>query len=71
MKVERNLSGIYFRAKNAESGKFENKVFENLTEQQQDEVMMNREKEWVKALAKQLANTINIIGEQFDLTTKS
>jgi len=67
MKAKRNLSGIYFRAKNTETGKFENVVFEDLSEEQQNEVMSGRSDEWVKSLAKQLANTLNDIGEQLDL----
>lgn len=66
MKTKRNLSGIYF-SKNEETGKFDNVVFEDLTEQQQDEMMDGRSEEWLKSLAKQLANTLNSIGEQFDI----
>lgn len=70
MKTKRNLSGIYFRAKNEETGKFDNVVFEDLTGQQQDEMMNGRSEEWLKSLAKQLANTLNNIGEQFDIATE-
>jgi hypothetical protein len=68
MKIKRNLSGIYFRVKNEETGKFDNIVFEDLSEQQQDEMMKGRSEEWLKSLAKQLASTLNIIGEQLDIT---
>ena len=67
MKTKRNLSGIYFRAKNEETGKFDNVVFEDLTTEQQDEIMNDRPLEWLKSLSKQLADTINNIGNQFDL----
>lgn len=67
MKERRNLSGIYFRSKNEETGKWENVVFEDLSEEEQDKKMEGRELEWIKSLAKQLANTINKIGEQFDI----
>lgn len=70
MKTKRNLSGIYFRVKNEETGKFENVVFEDLSEEQQDEVMNGRSEEWLKSLAKGLANTLNNIGEQFDLNAQ-
>lgn len=66
MKTKRNLSGIYFRAKNEETGKFDNVVFEDLTEQQQDEMMNNRSEEWLKSLAQNLANTINHLGGKID-----
>jgi hypothetical protein len=67
MKTKRNLSGIYFRSKNTETGKFDNVVFEDLTEEEQDKYMQGRPDEWLKSLAKQLADTINKIGEQFDI----
>ena len=69
--VKRGLSGIYFRAKNKETGKFENLVFEDLSEEQQDEMMNGRSEEWLKSLAKQLANTLRAIGDQFDIAVGS
>lgn len=56
MKTKRSLSDIYFRVKNEEIKKFDNVVFEDLSEQQQDEMMNGRSEEWLKSLAKQLAN---------------
>lgn len=67
MKTRRNISGIYFRVKNKD-GKFENVVFEDLSEEQQDEIMDGRSDEWVKGLAKQLANTINEISETLNIS---
>lgn len=69
--IKRGLSGIYFRAKNEETGKFENFVFEDLTEEQQDEMMNGRSEEWLKSLSKQLANTIRTIGDQFNISVGS
>lgn len=70
MKTKRSLSGIYFRVKNEEIKKFDNVVFEDLSEQQQDEMMNGRSEEWLKSLAKQLANVLNDIGEQFNITAE-
>lgn len=67
MKIKRKLSGIYFRVKNEETEEIDNIVFEDLTEEQQDEKMQGRPEEWFKSLAKQLANTLNEIGNQLDL----
>lgn len=67
MKTKRNLSEIYFRAKNEETGKFDNVVFEDLTEEEQNNILNTKEIEFVNSLVKQLANTINNIGEQLDL----
>jgi hypothetical protein len=69
MKTKRNLSGIYFRSKIEVTGKFDNVVFEDLAEEEQDIVMKDRSIEWLKSLAKKLANTLNDIGEQFDLAS--
>ena len=69
--VKRWLSGIYFRAKNEETGKFENIVFEDLSEEQQDEMMNGRSEEWLKSLSKQLASTLRSIGDQFDIAVGS
>lgn len=67
IKEQRNLSGIYFRFKNEDTGKMENRVFEDLPIEQQDVVMKGRDIEWVKSLAKQLANTLRDIGDSFDI----
>lgn len=67
MKERRNLSGIYFRSQNPESGKWENVVFEDLSEEEQDKFLEAHDRKWVESLAKQLANTINEIGNQLDL----
>ena len=70
MKVKRNLSGIYFRSLNEETGKWEAIVFEDLSEEEQDRYMEGRSEEWIKNLAKQLANTINEIGEITEIAKK-
>ena len=67
MKAKRNLSGIYFRFKDEETGKWGNRVFEDLPEKEQDEYMDGRGEEWLKSLAKKLANTLNNIGDELDL----
>ncbi len=71
MKQKRSLSGIYFRYQNPESGKWENWCFEDLSEEKQDEYLASKNHEWTQSLAKQLANTLNKIGDQLDLTTET
>lgn len=68
MKTPRGLSGIYFRTPD-ESGKWVNRAFEDLSEAEQDRVMKERGEDWLKSLAKQLANTLNMIGDKFDIIT--
>jgi hypothetical protein len=67
MKTKRNLSGIYFRFRNPETEKWENRTFEDLPESDQNKYMAGRDMIWIKSLAKQLAGTLNEIGEQFDI----
>ena len=67
MKIERNLSGIYFRYYDDAQSKWTNRTFEDLSEEEQDHHMKDRSIEWLQSLAKSLANVLNEIGEQFDL----
>lgn len=71
MKIKRNLSGMFFRVKNKETGEFENIVFEDLSSEQQDFLMKDRDLKWIKSLAKVLAKTISDIGKQFDISVES
>lgn len=64
MKVRRNLSGVFFRSKNEETGKFDNVVFEDLSEEEQNKFMEGRNEEWLRHMVKIMANTINEIGEE-------
>ena len=70
MKNKRSLSGIFFRYKNPETDKWENWCFEDLPEEEQNEFLDNRSTDWLKSLAKSLANTLNLIGDKFDITTE-
>lgn len=65
---KRNLSGIYFRTN--VYGKWDNVVFEDLPESEQDRVMRNSTDEWLKSLAKMLAHTLRKIGDQFDIMSE-
>lgn len=69
LKEARGISGIYFRSQNPETEKWENRVFEDLPESEQDRVMEGRSEEWLKNLAKILANKLYSICQQFDITT--
>lgn len=67
MKKERNLSGIYFRSKDPYTGKVTNKVFEDLTSEEQDAILNEYDNTQLKQMVKLLATTINEIGEELDL----
>ena len=64
-KEQRNLSGIYFRVKR--SSGFKNVCFEDLSAEEQNNLMLENDKDWLMSLAQQLANTLNEIGNHFDI----
>ena len=64
-KEQRNLSGIYFRVKRP-SG-FKNVCFEDLSAEEQNKLMLENDKDWLMSLAQQLSNTLNEIGNHFDI----
>lgn len=70
MKTKRGLSGIYFRFKNQESGKYENRVFEDLPKDEQWEIVRQRNNEWLQQMVITLSARLYEIGEQFDITTE-
>jgi len=70
MKVRRNLSGVYFRSKNEETGKFDNVSFEDLSEEEQNKFMEGRNEEWLRSMVKIMADTINEIGEHTGIAKK-
>lgn len=67
MKAKRSLSGVYFRSQNEKTNKWENVVFEDLPEFEQNEILDKYTPDQVKSLVKILANTLNKIGEELDI----
>lgn len=65
MNEKRNLSGIYFRSKRGD--KWDNVCFEDLPEAEQDKILEEKQPEFIKGLAKQLAKSLRKIGDQFDI----
>ena len=63
--MNRNLDGIYFRIKR--NNKYESICFSDLTEDEMDEILKDRDVKWLKSLAKMLGRTIREIGNQFDI----
>lgn len=63
--MNRNLDGIYFRIKR--NGKYESVCFSDLTEDEMNEILKDRDVKWLKSLAKMLGRTIREIGDQFDI----
>lgn len=63
--MDRNLDGVYFRIQR--DGKWGNICFSDLTETEREEVMKDREINWLKGLCNILANTIREIGDELDI----
>ena len=63
--MDRNLDGVYFRVKREE--KYDNVCFSDLTEEQMDEVLKDRDKEWLRNMCKILGKTIRKIGDDLGI----
>lgn len=64
-KEQRNLSGIYFRVKRPAG--FKNVCFEDLSADEQKQAVADYNKDRLFSLAQLLANTLNEIGNHFDI----
>lgn len=63
--IKRNLDGIYFRVKRDE--KWDNVCFSDMTQDEMENVMNNRDIDWLKSMCVQLGRTIRNIGDQLDI----
>jgi len=63
--MNRNLDGIYFRIKR--DNKWQNICFSDLTTEEMQVVMMDKDIPWLRSICTELANTIKDIGEQFNI----
>lgn len=63
--MNRNLDGIYFRVKRDE--KWDNVCFSDMTEDEMEDVMNNRDIDWLKSMCVQLGKTIRRIGDELDI----
>ena len=66
MKTKRNLSGIYFRYKEEDSS-WGNRCFEDLPKNDQIKYLEGKSEEWLKSMIVKLSDTLNEIGNQFDI----
>jgi len=69
-KVKRNLSGMYFRWQNPATNKWENWCFEDLPKDEQDKICKTKDSKFVKGMVEVLAETINRLGDEFDIVSK-
>lgn len=63
--MKRNLDGYYFRVQR--NGRWQNVCFTDLTLDEQEEVMKDRDTKWLKSLVIGLASVIRDIGEIYDI----
>lgn len=64
-RIDRELDGVYFRIKRDD--KYEDICFSDLTEEEMDSVLAERDNEWLTRMCKILGRTIRCIGDAFDL----
>lgn len=62
---KRNLDGVYFRVNR--DGEWDNICFSDMTKEERNKVMENRNSEWLQSMCQILADAIADIGEQFDI----
>jgi hypothetical protein len=65
MKTKRNLSGITCRVHR--EGKKVNVCFEDLDHAEQLKLLATKDQSWILSLAISLADTLNEIGEEFNI----
>lgn len=63
--MDRNLDGIYFRVKRNE--KWNSICFSDLTEAEMDEILLDKDIDFLKKMCKILGNTIKSIGNNLDI----
>ena len=69
-KEKRNLSGIWFRYKNPITNQVENRVFEDLPEDEQRRQLENRSIEWLQNMCVALAGILRQVGDDFNLISE-
>jgi hypothetical protein len=67
MTEQRNISGVYFRYQNPETGKWENWTFEDMPEEHQREIIQGKEREFVENMCIILSKKLREICDQFDI----
>ena len=63
--MDRNLYGIYFRVQRDDE--WEKACFSDLTQEEMERVMENKDVDWLKSTCIQLGKTIRRIGDELDI----
>ena len=63
--MNRNLDGCYFRVKR--NNMYQSICFSDLTSEERNEILKNKDNEWLSSLCCYLADRIKTIGEELDI----
>lgn len=63
--MDRKLDGMFFRVKR--NGKWKNVCISDMTNEEREEVLKNKELQFLKKVIDNLCDTLKGIGDQFDL----
>ena len=66
--VKRNLDGCYFRVER--NGKWQSVCFSDLTAEEREKMMAERNAEWLASLCNHLADKLRRIGDELDIEMK-
>lgn len=64
---QRNISGIYFKYQNPETGKWENWCFEDMPKEDQEKQLEGRSKEWLVSMVFSLSKTLKNVCDSCDV----
>ena len=64
------LSGVYIRFQNPNTGEYENRVFEDLPESAMRSTLEGRSEGWLKELAITMAKCLHTIADDFHIYAK-
>lgn len=67
--MDRGLDGYYFRIRR--NGKWQNVCFSDLTEEEMNEVLRAKKKEFLKSMCIGLGKTIRNIGDEINLVSET
>lgn len=70
MPSEHKLSGVYIRFLNPVTGQYENRVFEDLPEQNMRESLDGRSEEWLREMVIIMAKCLHTIAEEFEISAE-
>ena len=68
--MQRNISGVFFRYENPDTGRWESWTFEDLPEEKQKEILDSKTPEFVRGVALIMAKKLREVSDQFDIISE-